>query len=359
MVRLSLSAVLATSSFLSQIILAHPGHNVEEEIAEREAFFANSPRDLSHCTEILKKRGTEDKNRERIARAIAKARDDLGITKRRALKARATSPLSISHHSGLDVTPTTTGVEDIIFSNASCVLSTEGEVGPFWVSGEYIRTDLRETQPGIPIVIDGQFLDTTTCKPVTNLYWDVWNCNSTGVYGGVSASAQNGNAGDTSNINKTFLRGLQPTDSEGVAQFTTIFPGHYSGRTTHIHVVAHEGGSVLANGTYTGGKITHIGQLFFDQSLITQVYKTSPYTQSTTTLTTNAQDRVVATEIAAGSDPFFNYVLLGDTVSDGIFAWVTMGINQGASYTASAAAKLTSGGGVPVSGGGGGGPGKV
>jgi hypothetical protein len=46
-------------------------------------------------------------------------------------------------------------------------------------------------------------------------------------------------------------------------------------------------------------------------------------------------------------------------VSDGIFAWVTMGINQGASYTASAAAKLTSGGGVPVSGGGGGGPGKV
>jgi protocatechuate 3,4-dioxygenase beta subunit len=146
-------------------------------------------------------------------------------------------------------------------------------------------------------VIDGQFLDTTTCQPVTNLYWDVWNCNSTGVYGGVSASAQNGNAGDTSNINKTFLRGLQPTDSEGVAQFTTIFPGHYSGRTTHIHVVAHEGGTVLANGTYTGGKITHIGQLFFDQSLITQVYKTSPYTQSTTTLTTNAQDRVVATEV--------------------------------------------------------------
>jgi hypothetical protein len=81
MVRLSVYAILATSSFFSQITLAHPGHNVEEEIAEREAFFANSPRDLSHCTEILKKRGTEDANRERIARAIAKARDDLGITK--------------------------------------------------------------------------------------------------------------------------------------------------------------------------------------------------------------------------------------------------------------------------------------
>lgn len=71
----------------------------------------------------------------------------------------------------------------------------------------------------------------------------------------------NGNEDDTSNLNNTFLRGLQATDSDGVAQFTTIFPGHYAGRATHMHVVSHIGGTVLSNGTYTGGNVTHIGML--------------------------------------------------------------------------------------------------
>ncbi len=34
----------------------------------------------------------------------------------------------------------------------------------------------------------------------------------------------------------TYLRGVQFTDSEGWAEFKTIYPGHYAGRATHIHV---------------------------------------------------------------------------------------------------------------------------
>ena len=33
----------------------------------------------------------------------------------------------------------------------------------------------------------------------------------------------------------TFLRGAQVTNSEGIVQFTTIYPGWYMGRTVHIH----------------------------------------------------------------------------------------------------------------------------
>jgi protocatechuate 3,4-dioxygenase beta subunit len=32
-----------------------------------------------------------------------------------------------------------------------------------------------------------------------------------------------------------FLRGHQVTDRDGIARFTTIFPGWYRGRTVHIH----------------------------------------------------------------------------------------------------------------------------
>jgi len=33
-----------------------------------------------------------------------------------------------------------------------------------------------------------------------------------------------------------FLRGRQTTDANGLVTFTSIFPGWYSGRATHIHV---------------------------------------------------------------------------------------------------------------------------
>jgi len=124
-----------------------------------------------------------------------------------------------------------------------------------------------------------------------------------------------------------------------------------------MHVVGHLGGTVLDNGTYTGGTIAHIGQLFFDQDLITEVNELEPYSANTVAIVENADDRVVATEITNGSDPYFNYVLLGDTVSDGLFMWITMGIDTTASYTASAASDYTASGGVAVSGNSGGGGG--
>ena len=36
-----------------------------------------------------------------------------------------------------------------------------------------------------------------------------------------------------------FLRGAQATNADGIARFTTIYPGYYQGRTVHIHVKVH------------------------------------------------------------------------------------------------------------------------
>jgi len=285
---------------------------------------------------------------------------------RQILKRDLASVTNTSHLSTLDVTPTTSGVEEIIFSNSSCLLAPEGEIGPFCknnplplssqsnstllsaVLGEYIRSNITETQPGIPIVVDAQFLDVSTCDPIENLMWDLWHANATGVYGGVIGSG-NGNEDDLSNLNNTFLRGLQATDVDGVASFESIFPGHYGGRATHMHVVGHLNGTVLDNGTYTGGTVAHVGQLFFDQDLITEVNLLSPYVENTIAIVKNVDDRVVATEVDNDADPFFEYVLLGDTVADGIFLWITMGVDVNASYTYSAASELTADGGVELS----------
>lgn len=236
--------------------------------------------------------------------------------------------------------------ETIIFSgNSSCVLTPEVTEGPYYVSGEYVRENIIEDQTGVELILDTQVIDMATCDPVLDAVIEIWHCNSTGVYSGIIASGNGIGASDPTNINNTFLRGLKPTDSDGVAQFTTLFPGHYTGRATHIHVLAHFNGTVFANGTYGGGYVSHVGQLFFDQDLITEVEATSPYTSNTQTLTTNAEDSIFASE-AASSDPIIEYSLLGDNVSAGIFGWVAFGIDLASEYSVNAAATLTSSGGV-------------
>ncbi|BAE60181.1 unnamed protein product [Aspergillus oryzae RIB40] len=64
--------------------------------------------------------------------------------------------------------------------------------------------------------------------------------------------------------------------------------------------------SVLPNGTITGlydSKTSHVGQIFFDQDLISVVEETSPYSTNTQELTTNAVDSILAEE-AENIDPF-------------------------------------------------------
>lgn len=56
------------------------------------------------------------------------------------------------------------------------------------LGGRHIRSDLRENHPGVPVIIDGQFINVETCEPIPNLYRDVWNCNATGVHLGLVAN---------------------------------------------------------------------------------------------------------------------------------------------------------------------------
>ena len=240
------------------------------------------------------------------------------------------------------------------------------------VAGEYVRENLIEDQPGVELILDTQVIDILTCDPVPDVFIEIWGmsvlqfkipltnkspaCNSTGVYGGVVAGG-NGD-GNPNNINATFLRGIQKTNDLGVASFTTLFPGHYTGRATHIHTAAHFNGTTFENGTYAGGYVSHVGQIFFDQDLITAVESTPVYSVNTQGLVLNANDGIFAQE-AASNDPVIEYSLLGETIDEGVFGWVAFGIDLTRNATIRAAVTLTENGGVanPGGGGGPGGPG--
>lgn len=98
---------------------------------------------------------------------------------------------------------------------------------------------------------------------------------------------------------------------DGEVAFDTIFPGHYAGRATHEHVVSHIGATVQPNGTYTGGTVSHLSQLFFDQSLINAIEATSPYNTNTIPRTANNADLFTGYAATAAYDPFPEYIMLG------------------------------------------------
>lgn len=113
-----------------------------------------------------------------------------------------------------------------------------------------------------------------------------------------------------------------------MVQFETIFPGHYFGRTAHIHVLAHLDAKPLPNNTVIDVSASHVGQMYFDQDLITSVEREPPYSSNDKPITTNDQDFILQQDIRAGGNPFMEYTLLGDTVADGILAWLSFGINS-------------------------------
>ncbi|KAF5588984.1 protocatechuate 3 4-dioxygenase beta subunit [Fusarium pseudoanthophilum] len=325
------------AGLLAGIAGAHPSHDHSAEAAVRREFLQHSRRDLSHCTEHLRARGHIDRQiarRRELARSLRLAE---GLDK------RALSDINKSHHSDEHYTFRTP--PEILFgSNNSCILSPEVMEGPYYVAGEFVRKDITDSQEGVPLYIDTQVIDVNTCEPVPDIFVEIWHCNSTGVYSGIIAEG-NGNANDEANINLTYLRGLQPTDSDGISLFKSIFPGHYTFRTTHIHVMAHINATMLANGTVMNTVASHVGQMFFDQDLINEVEELKPYTDNTQELWLNNDDDILAEE-AATSDPMMHWVYLGDNVSDGILAWLSFGVNTTYVREVSAAAFYYKDGGV-------------
>jgi len=139
-------------------------------------------------------------------------------------------------------------------SAVGCILATEG-------------------RPGTRLDVRLWVVDASTCAPISGAAVDIWHADAGGVYSGFGAGTSS----------RTFMRGIQRTDKAGLAQFRTVYPGWYQGRTVHIHVKVHVGGNVV-----------HTGQLFFSDTLTDAVYRRSPYSRRSNRDTRNAHDMIYA-----------------------------------------------------------------
>lgn len=196
-----------------------------------------------------------------------------------------------------------------------CVLTPEQEEGPFYIDLAKVRRDIVENRPGVPLALRLTVVDSDTCKPIRDAAVDVWHCDALGVYSGEPSE---GSAG------KTYLRGTQLTDGNGLAEFTTIYPGQYPGRTTHIHIKVHIGGR-QSDGAYSGGHVSHTGQLFTSDRRDAEVFALAPYNRNKVEITPRNRDGVYRYQ--DGSSSVLALARAGNSLArDGFVARVTLGV---------------------------------
>lgn len=200
-----------------------------------------------------------------------------------------------------------------------CVLTPGQEEGPFYIDLARVRRDIVEDRPGVPLALALTVVDAGTCEPIRDAAVDLWHCDALGRYSGQPSEGSEG---------ETFLRGVQLTDGDGLAEFATVYPGQYPGRTTHIHLKVHTGGR-RSDGGYVGGHVSHTGQLFTSDRRDAEVFALAPYDRNTAEIVPREADFIFR-EQGGSSSALALTPAGGDLGRDGLVGRATLGVDPGA-----------------------------
>jgi protocatechuate 3,4-dioxygenase beta subunit len=171
-------------------------------------------------------------------------------------------------------------------NTSECSVTNSETAGPFptLTPSTLVRTNIVGDRTGIPLTITITVQNTNnSCAVLQGAIVDIWHCDKDGYYsqyGGTSMQTVD----YTSN---TFLRGRQTTNANGQVGFTSIFPGWYQSRATHIHVH-------IYNAAGTSLLVTQIAFPEGTNSAVVLVNASTAngYTKGMTGYTYNASDTV-------------------------------------------------------------------
>jgi protocatechuate 3,4-dioxygenase beta subunit len=141
-----------------------------------------------------------------------------------------------------------------------------------------IRSDVRENRPGTTLTLTIKVVNVASaCAAVAGADVEIWHCDVAGDY------SQYG-----SQTAATFLRGIQTTNAAGEVTFTTIYPGWYQGRATHIHVEV-----------TMGGRSIKVTQMAFPESISNTVHTSGVYASRGTNPMSNQSDGIFSDSLSS------------------------------------------------------------
>ncbi len=181
---------------------------------------------------------------------------------------------------------TDTGTDTGTDTSGDCSVTPNETEGPFPTKdpNSLNRVDIIGDRTGIALDLDITVRNVNdSCNVLEGAIVDIWHCDKDGYYSEYGGTGMQ-QVDYTSNH---FLRGRQTSDSDGLVEFATIFPGWYTSRATHIHVHIYSasGNSLL---------VTQIAFPEGDNSAVVRVNAASDqgYTKGMSGYTYNDDDNV-------------------------------------------------------------------
>jgi len=203
------------------------------------------------------------------------------FTRREALGAMGAASAAIAVGCGGSPTSpssTSTNTNTTTSTNAACAATPTETAGPFPSLTDLFRSDIRDGKSGALLTLTVRVVNTgAACAAVSGANVEIWHCDVVGDYSQYGTQTA-----------QTFLRGIQTTNSNGEVTFTTIYPGWYQGRATHIHVEVTVGG--------VSRKVT---QIAFPESVNNVVHTSGVYASRGTNPTSNTSDGIFADSLAS------------------------------------------------------------
>lgn len=193
-----------------------------------------------------------------------------------------------------------------------CVLYPTQTIGPCYAMGPMMREDISDGLGGLPMRLSFLVVTSNGCKPVPNASIDIWHSGSQGIYSAY-ATGTTCNPGMDDVKSKMFCRGVQITDEAGLANFSTVFPGWYRGRTIHIHF------TVRLN-----SKEAVTSQIYFDDTLVDEILAQGDYKARGKRDTNNKSDMLFSSGGAKPDQVLFSTAKRPDGV---LHAWKVLQIS--------------------------------
>jgi len=171
-------------------------------------------------------------------------------------------------------TPTTTGGT----TAAACAVTPSETIGPYPSLVDLFRSDIREGKAGIQLALTIRVVNAANaCAAVPNANVEIWHVDAAGDYSQYGTQRT-----------QTFLRGIQTTNGSGEVTFTTIYPGWYQGRATHIHVEV-----------TIGGRSVKVTQIAFPESVNNSVHTNGAYASRGTNPMSNLADGIFSDSLSS------------------------------------------------------------
>lgn len=179
-------------------------------------------------------------------------------------------------------------------TSGSCSVTSSETAGPFPTKSpsSLVKTNIVMDRTGVGFTINITIKNTNaSCAALKGALVDIWHCDKDGYYseyGGTTMQTV-----DYTGSSYHFLRGRQTTDDNGLVTFTSIFPGWYTSRATHIHVH-------IYNASGTSLLVTQIAFPEGTNSAVALVNASTAngYTKGMSGYTYNAADNVFSDSIA-------------------------------------------------------------